>query len=176
RLLFWSDWNRVGPKIEVSGLDGSGRRTLVDVNIQLPNSLVVDYETDTLCWADAGTHRIECIGLQGSGRRVVMDGAQYPFGLTSLRQEFFYTDWNDTKIHTVNKYTGVETVSRDPPLGGSGKLYGIAAVPDACPAVSNVCAVQRGNCPSSHICLPNGRGGRTCACPQDKEDCTDINY
>ncbi|XP_071534542.1 nidogen [Panulirus ornatus] len=180
-LLFWSDWNRRGPKIEMSGLDGSNRRVLVDQDILLPNSLVVAYDTETLCWADAGTHRIECIGIQGSGRRMVMEGAQYPFGLTSLGQEFYYTDWNDTRIHTVNHYSGIESPTRAPPPGGSGKLYGIVAVPPACPPVSNVCGVNDGGCPTSHLCLPNGRGGRTCSCPdfaaEDEENpCVDYNY
>lgn len=180
-LLFWSDWNREGAKIEVAGLDGSGRRTLVERNIILPNSLVVDYDTETLCWADAGTHKIECIDMDGNGRRLVMEEARYPFGLTVLGQDFFYTDWNDTKIHTVNRYSGFESGSRDPPPGGSGKLYGIVAVPPICPPVSNVCGADGGNCPETHLCLPNGRGGRTCACTdeglEDEEStCYDYNY
>nr|XP_045605047.1 nidogen-like isoform X1 [Procambarus clarkii]XP_045605056.1 nidogen-like isoform X1 [Procambarus clarkii] len=180
-LLFWSDWNRRGPKIEVSGLDGSNRRVLVDQDIELPNSLVVEYDAGTLCWADAGTHKIECVGIHGSGRRVVMEGARYPFGLTLLGQEFFFTDWNDTKIHTINRYSGLESPVRVPPPGGSGKLYGIVAVPPTCPPVSNVCAASDGGCPETHLCLPNGRRGRTCACTdlaaQDEENpCTDYNY
>ncbi|KAK3852669.1 hypothetical protein Pcinc_040754 [Petrolisthes cinctipes] len=178
-LLFWSDWNRLGPKIEVSGLDGSGRRVLVDENISLPNSLVVDYETVTLCWADAGTHSIECVGMDGTGRRVVMEGALYPFGLTIADRNFLFTDWNDTKLHTVDRYSGLEAPSRVPPLGGSGKLYGVVAVPETCPPVSNVCGVSDGGCPPSHLCLPNGRGGRTCACSDEElldGSCSDISY
>ncbi|XP_050738868.1 nidogen-like isoform X2 [Eriocheir sinensis] len=164
-LLFWSDWNRLAPKIEASDLDGSNRRVIVDEDISLPNSLVVDYETNTLCWADAGTNKIECVGVQGSGRRVVTTGPRYPFGLTISGQNFYYTDWNDTKIHTVDRYSGAESPARVPPPGGSGKLYGISAVPESCPPVSNACAVDDGGCPSTHLCLPNSRGGRTCACP-----------
>ncbi|KAG0718548.1 Nidogen-1 [Chionoecetes opilio] len=121
-LLFWSDWNRLSPKIESSGLDGSNRQVMVNEDILLPNSLVVDYETETLCWADAGTHKI------------------------------------------VDRYSGIESPARAPPPGGSGKLYGISAVPPSCPSVSNVCAVDDGGCRSTHLCLPNNRGGRTCAC------------
>ncbi|XP_064121495.1 nidogen-like isoform X2 [Macrobrachium nipponense] len=181
-LLFWSDWNREGAKIEVSGLDGSHRRKLVEKDIMLPNSLVIDYDLENLCWADAGTHKIECVNLDGNERRVVMTEARYPFGLTILGQDFYYTDWNDTKIHTVDRYSGFESGARDPPLGGSGKLYGIAAVPPSCPPVANVCGADGGNCPESHLCLPNGRGGRTCACTDDalenKEEgpCNDYNY
>ncbi|XP_045101280.1 nidogen-like [Portunus trituberculatus] len=180
-LLFWSDWNRLSPKIESSGLDGADRQVIVSEEISLPNSLVVDYETDTLCWVDAGIHKIECVSVRGGGRRVVTSGPLYPFGLTILGQNFYYTDWNDTKIHTVNRYSGVESASRAPPPGGSGKLYGIAAVPASCPPVSNFCALDDGGCPSSHLCLPNINGGRTCACTdfalQDEESqCSDFIY
>ncbi|KAA0197145.1 hypothetical protein HAZT_HAZT000423, partial [Hyalella azteca] len=111
-LLFWTDWNREGPKIESSGLDGSYRRVLVDKDIQLPNSLVVDFETSTLCWADAGVNKIgiyvinvhirflvdlyvcsECVGVNGHDRRTVIRGPKYPFGLTLHLHHFYYTDW-----------------------------------------------------------------------------------
>ena len=40
-------------------MDGSDRKTLVSgSDVRLPNSLVIDYETTALCWADAGTHKI----------------------------------------------------------------------------------------------------------------------
>ena len=43
----------------MSGLDGSNRRVLVEGDgIILPNSLVVDYYSQSLCWVDAGTHKI----------------------------------------------------------------------------------------------------------------------
>lgn len=48
--------------------------------------------------------------------------------------------------------------------------------------VSNVCQIERGNCPETHLCLPNGRGGRTCACPdsedseEEEEECQDFIY
>lgn len=57
-LLFWSDWDRAGPKIEVANMDGSNRNLFVNTSLQLPNSLTVDYERDELCWTDAGIHRI----------------------------------------------------------------------------------------------------------------------
>ncbi|KAF2367526.1 EGF domain [Trinorchestia longiramus] len=180
-LLFWSDWNRAGPKIESSGLDGSDRRILVDSDLQLPNSLVVDFETSTLCWADAGTNKIECIGVNGRDRRTVLRGPEYPFGLTLHQRHFYYTDWSDNRVHAVNKYTGNEEPSRPAPPGGSGRLYGIAAVPESCPPVSNACQLNHGGCAVDMLCLPNTSGGRTCACPSNPpasgehyQGCTDI--
>jgi sugar lactone lactonase YvrE len=52
--LFWTDWNKDGPKIESSSLDGSDRTTLVDAMLGMPNSLTLDYERNLLCWADGG--------------------------------------------------------------------------------------------------------------------------
>lgn len=57
-LLFWSDWDRAGPKIEVANMDGSNRSNFITTALQLPNSLTMDYEMEELCWADAGLHRI----------------------------------------------------------------------------------------------------------------------
>lgn len=54
RYLYWSDWNRDGPKIERSGLDGSDRTVLVQDGLGLPNALTFDPQSRRLCWADAG--------------------------------------------------------------------------------------------------------------------------
>lgn len=54
RRLYWADWNRDGPKIEMSNMDGTERIVLVKDNLALPNGLTFDYENQQLCWADAG--------------------------------------------------------------------------------------------------------------------------
>ena len=56
--LFWSDWDRSYPRIEVSNLDGSDRAVLVDSNIIMPNSLVIDILANQLCWTDGGGGRL----------------------------------------------------------------------------------------------------------------------
>uniref|UniRef100_A0AAQ4QIE9 Nidogen 1b n=1 Tax=Gasterosteus aculeatus aculeatus TaxID=481459 RepID=A0AAQ4QIE9_GASAC len=52
--LYWSDWNRDGPKIEMSNMDGTDRSVLVKDDLGLPNGLTFDHEGQQLCWADAG--------------------------------------------------------------------------------------------------------------------------
>ena len=47
-----------------------------------------------------------------------------------LFEQFYFS----TKIHVVDKHSGEEISSRNPPLGGAGKLYDIVAVPNVCPA------------------------------------------
>lgn len=59
--IFWSDWNRVDPKIEWSNLDGSDRQTLVSSpQVKLPNSLALSLSSGEICYADAGNQKIEC--------------------------------------------------------------------------------------------------------------------
>jgi len=47
-------------------------------------------------------------------------------------------------------------------------------VTEQCPPMSNPCSFKNGGC--TFLCLPNGRGGRTCACPDGKEphECHDF--
>lgn len=59
RKVFWSDWNRESPKIEWANMDGTERGVFISgASVQLPNSLAIDFNTDELCWADAGTKTI----------------------------------------------------------------------------------------------------------------------
>ena len=119
--LYWSDWNRNAPKIETSHMDGSNRRVLVKEDLGLPNGLTYDSQSSLLCWADAGTvdfrqvthlwndvclmisikcklsplgtHKMECMHPGRGDRRMVMEGIQYPFGITNFGKNIYYTDW-----------------------------------------------------------------------------------
>lgn len=52
--IYWADWNRDGPKIEMSNMDGTDRVVLVKDDLGLPNGLSFDQNSQQLCWADAG--------------------------------------------------------------------------------------------------------------------------
>ena len=52
--MFWSDWDRLHPRIESASMDGTDRHTLVDNMLGRPNALTVDFERYQLCWTDAG--------------------------------------------------------------------------------------------------------------------------
>lgn len=59
RKIFWSDWNRASPKLEWANEDGTDRAIFLQGDyVKLPNSLSIDWSTDELCWADAGTFTI----------------------------------------------------------------------------------------------------------------------
>lgn len=92
--VYWSDWNRDGPKIEWANLDGSERQILVsDPAVELPNSLAISQNTGELCFADAGTKKVECIDTDSKNVRTVAANLTYPFGLTVTADHYYWTDW-----------------------------------------------------------------------------------
>ncbi|KAK2575184.1 hypothetical protein KPH14_003221 [Odynerus spinipes] len=176
--VFWSDWNRAAPKLEWANEDGTGRAIFLQGDyVKLPNSLSIDWSTDELCWADAGTFTITCIEIDSREVNVVAKDLTYPFGLAISQNHYYWTDWKTHKIEQALKSSGERQPALSIPPGGSGKLYGIAVVPETCPRVTNVCQYENGRCNEDQLCLPDGQGGRTCACADDATGaCTDTGY
>ncbi|XP_067092581.1 nidogen-1 [Osmerus mordax] len=160
--LYWADWNREAPKIETSYMDGTNRRVLVKDGLGLPNGLTFDTQSSLLCWTDAGTHKMECIDPGQSDRRKVMEGLQYPFGMTSYGKNIYYTDWKRDGVIAVDRNTGRETDEFQPQK--RTRLYGITTAYAQCPSGQNYCTVNNGGC--THLCLATPLG-RSCMCPKN---------
>uniref|UniRef100_A0A8C7Z3W8 Nidogen 1a n=1 Tax=Oryzias sinensis TaxID=183150 RepID=A0A8C7Z3W8_9TELE len=160
--LYWTDWNREAPKIETSYMDGSNRRVLVQNDLGLPNGLTYDFQSSLLCWADAGTHKMECMHPDRGDRTSVLEGIQYPFGITSYGRKIFYTDWKRNAVVAMDRHSGRESDEFQP--AKQTKLYGITSAYSQCPPGRNYCSVNNGGC--THLCLatPNGR---SCKCPNN---------
>ncbi|XP_046738745.1 nidogen isoform X3 [Diprion similis] len=173
--IFWSDWNRASPKLEWANEDGTGRVIFMQNEfVRLPNSLAIDWSTDELCWVDAGSFSLNCANIDTRTVRIVAEKLSYPFGLAISQNHYYWTDWKTHKIEVASKNSGKRDKAFGIPPGGSGKLYGIVAVPEYCPRVSNVCQYEFGRCNSDQLCLPDGEGGRTCACADNASSpCTD---
>ncbi|XP_012216144.1 nidogen isoform X3 [Linepithema humile] len=176
--IFWSDWNRASPKLEWANEDGTDRAIFLQGDfVKLPNSLSIDWSTDELCWADAGTFTISCVEIDSKKVHVVANELTYPFGLAISQYHYYWTDWKTHKIEVGMKTNGERRSPLSVPPGGSGKLYGIVAIPESCPGISNVCQYENGRCNKDQLCLPDGHGGRTCACADDATgSCTDSRY
>uniref|UniRef100_A0A8C9XBN3 Nidogen 1 n=1 Tax=Sander lucioperca TaxID=283035 RepID=A0A8C9XBN3_SANLU len=147
--LYWADWNRDAPKIETSYMDGSNRRVLVKDDLGLPNGLTYDSQSSLLCWVDAGTHKMECTHPGHGDRRKIMEGLQYPFGITSFGKNIYYTDWRRDAVIAVDRHAGKELDEFQPQK--RTKIYGIATAYAQCPSGQNYCAVNNGGC--THLCL-----------------------
>ncbi|XP_029306242.1 nidogen-1 isoform X2 [Cottoperca gobio] len=160
--LYWTDWNRDAPKIETSHMDGSNRRVLVKDDLSLPNGLTYDSQSSMLCWADAGTHKLECTHPGHGDRRKVIEGLQYPFGITSFGKNIYYTDWRRDAVVAVDRQVGTESDTFQPQK--RTKIYGITTAYAQCPSGQNYCAVNNGGC--THLCLATPTG-RSCKCPNN---------
>ncbi|XP_077370479.1 uncharacterized protein nid2a [Festucalex cinctus] len=128
--LYWTDWNREAPKIESASVDGQNRWVVVSDGIGLPNALTYDFSSGHICWADAGTKRLECIFPDGSGRRVINPNLNYPFSMIFHRNHFYYTDWRRDGVITVSKDSGKLTDEYLPEQ--RSHLYGIAIAAPHC--------------------------------------------
>lgn len=94
RKIFWTDWDRKNPKIEWANSDGSGREIFTQApNIKLPNSLVIDFDLEQLCYADAGTKSIECMEIDTKQKYTLAVNCTYPFGITVTDKHIYYSDW-----------------------------------------------------------------------------------
>ncbi|XP_067940061.1 nidogen-like [Watersipora subatra] len=172
--IYWTDWNRAEAKIEVANMDGTGRRVLVDTDLSLPNGITYNMYRQQVCWADAGTQKLECINRDGRGRMVVYDLATYPFSLTTYRDNFYWTDWNKNAIQSIPRGGDVLGASILFPNGGNGKAYSIEPVPSQCFPGANRCSYNNGEC--KFLCLPTSDREATCACPDnvDQDECNRI--
>ncbi|CAG9854211.1 unnamed protein product [Phyllotreta striolata] len=170
--IFWTDWNRKNPKIEWANADGTDRQIfLKSPDVSLPNSLTIDFETEHLCFADAGTKKVECVHIDNRRKQTVAANLTYPFGLAVTDREFYWSDWITKKIERVEKYTLKKLPPLPVPLGGTGnRLFELVAVPNKCPPLANVCEYFKNQCPTDHICLPNGLGGKQCLCGYPAEN------
>uniref|UniRef100_A0A8C6TD52 Nidogen 1b n=1 Tax=Neogobius melanostomus TaxID=47308 RepID=A0A8C6TD52_9GOBI len=161
--IFWTDWNRDGPKIEMSNMDGSERTVLVRDDLALPNGLSYDHESRLLCWADAGTRRVECMDPHVRQRSSVSEQVQYPFGLVSVGRRLYYSDWRREAVVALDRSSQTETQVFTPQ-----RRSRLLTAPPVCVPVYNYCA-ENGGC--SHLCLPR-LGGFSCRCPdRDRGTC-----
>ena len=107
--MYWSDWGEVA-KIEKAGMDGQGRVEIVNTDLVWPNGLALDFETQTLYWADANLDKIEYASVDGSGRTVLETGETgllHPYALTIDGNLLYWTDWENNSIFATHKVNGV---------------------------------------------------------------------
>lgn len=162
RYLFWSDWGQ-NPRIERSGLDGSGRVVLVSKDLFWPNALTIDYPTKRLYFADARMDFIEFCSYEGTGRHKVFGNdhfLRHPHSLT-IYEDWLY--WSDRAASRVSRCMKFNCTSRSVVASSVARPLGIVAYNIIKqPAGSNPCTTAQ----CSHLCLLSPKpNGYLCACP-----------
>lgn len=67
--MYWSKWG-MDSCILKAGMDGKNNTVLVSKDLELPNSLSIDYANERLYWIDAKVKIIESVRLDGTDRKV----------------------------------------------------------------------------------------------------------
>ncbi|VDI79086.1 Hypothetical predicted protein [Mytilus galloprovincialis] len=114
--LYWTD--DVYHHIQVSNLDGSMRRTLIDYGIERPRALALDPNRGIMFFSDWGSvPRIERCGLDGRDRQIiVVTDIAWPNGLViDHKDERLY--WTDGALFQIKSSTldgkDVKTIIKD---------------------------------------------------------------
>ena len=87
-------------------MDGTDRRLVIQRYLVWPNTLAIDYPTETLVWADSNLKVIESCRYDGSNRRQLLaqtEGIGHPFGLTVFEDYIFWSDIERQGVYTVGK-------------------------------------------------------------------------
>lgn len=124
--MYWTDWGNES-RIERASMDGSNRQVLHNTNLVWPNALTIDYQSQTLYWADAYLDKIEQSSVDGTNRILLTStGVSHAFSMVFHRNILYVSDWNYSTLRVLNS-TGWE-VSALVQIDTCKRLYGIQIV------------------------------------------------
>lgn len=106
--MYWTSWNYYA-KIEKAEMTGKQREVLVGSGALYPNGLTLDHEENRLYWVDSSYHRLEYLDLNLNSRVSLISSyyiLRYPFGLTLLGDDLYWTDRQERSVYRANKETG----------------------------------------------------------------------
>ncbi|XP_077997838.1 low-density lipoprotein receptor-related protein 2-like [Glandiceps talaboti] len=102
--IYWTD--NTHDKLYSSNLDGTGVHVILDLGLQTPESVAVDWISDKLYIVESHAHRIDVCNLNGSMRTaVIADRVDQPRGiaLDPTVGYMFVSDWSSTP-HILRAY------------------------------------------------------------------------
>ena len=125
RWLYWTDYYSAVPKIQRASMDGTSKTILHDTSLSAPYSLTLDYDTQTLYWADYTLNKIEKSNADGSNRALVTTSLVYDaYSITFYNGRLYWTDLAYSRILT----TSVNSPSSAYLTSSLGAMYGIKAL------------------------------------------------
>lgn len=185
-MVYWTNWNSQAASIQRAYITGYGKESIITTDIRMPNSVILDYESHKLYWADARLDKIERADYDGTHRVVLAHSTpKHPFGMAVFGDLLFWTDWVLRAVLRANKYSGADVVWLRKDIG---HLMGIVAVQnttqncsaspcsklnggceDKCNVIGNriKCECTQGRlAPDGKHCIPLG------SCSQDQFTCS----
>ena len=92
--IYWCTDNDepTGAVIERMKLNGTNREVIISGNLQRPTSIIVDYASNKLYWADSNHKKIESSDLRGVGRSTVCQINSRQAYIALYGDTLYYTD------------------------------------------------------------------------------------
>ncbi|XP_028410904.1 uncharacterized protein LOC114533564 isoform X4 [Dendronephthya gigantea] len=140
--MYWTDWGSFS-RIERAYMNGENRMDLVNRTLHWPNGLTIDHVYNKLYWVDAGEDNIEAMDLDTYERKVVLNKkfllfgilfrltteVNHPYGLTSLYDHLYWTDWNTDSVYRgdVNTAANIRVMATN--LGKPMDIHAYSSIP-----------------------------------------------
>uniref|UniRef100_A0A8C9T919 Low density lipoprotein receptor-related protein 2a n=1 Tax=Scleropages formosus TaxID=113540 RepID=A0A8C9T919_SCLFO len=169
--VFWTD--TIQNKVFSVDMDGSHMEVVLNVSVDYPENLAVDWVNNKLYVVEGVVNRIDMADLDGKnrvtliaenlgnprglavdptvGKTVVHGGSviPHPFGISLFEHNVYFTDWTKMAVLRANKFS-----DNNPQLiyHTSMTPHGVTVVhPLRQPYVRNPCGTNKGGC--EHICV-----------------------
>lgn len=113
RIMFWSNAGS-SKAIEVSSMDGSDVRTIVDTNIGTVSGLTLDRIQQQLYWIDYGLKSIETCSYDGTNRFTLLHNdrmIQRPFSLAIFEDRLYWIDTKLFAVRSMQRYNGSHPIT-----------------------------------------------------------------
>ncbi|OXB76843.1 UNVERIFIED_CONTAM: hypothetical protein H355_002536 [Colinus virginianus] len=125
--IFWTD--TVQDKVFSINIDGSGFQEVLNVSVDTPENLAVDWVNNKLYVVETSVNRIDMVNLDGTNRvtliaenlgnprgialdptvgRTIAHGGSiipHPYGITLFEHNVYFTDWTKMAVVKANKFS-----------------------------------------------------------------------
>lgn len=111
--MFWSTGGH-SKTIEVSSMDGSDAKTLVDTNVGIVSGLTVDRIQQRVYWIDFVLKSIESCSYNGMNRFTLFRNdrlIQHPFSLAVFEDHLYWIDKRLFAVRAIQRYNGSHPVT-----------------------------------------------------------------
>ena len=100
-------------------MDGTGRTVLHSTNLQTPYALAIDYDSQTLYWADYALNKLESSSTDGSNRTLLNSNLWDPYAMAFHNGTLYWTDWSYdgiffTSVNSPNSIIPLLYLGADP--------------------------------------------------------------
>lgn len=156
--LYWISVSENNASIEMSSMDGSSPKVLVNNLAFNSKCLSIDLATDRLYWISE--FEVYYCNLKGEdSQKLELPSKVSVTAATVYKEYIYYADDDDQSIHVANKTTG----SNDSVLrNGTGGVLALRIYDPLEQTGVHPCSNNKGSC--EHLCIPINSTSFTCKC------------